>query len=179
MQRLRIMNKEQTEQTIREAWASAEYPGDENLAGKNVCCGEYAYVADYFRGRHWQDLTLEHLLEHYEGPHYACMSFMSAAAYVYYLGAMMLIAMADPEDTLGDSIVFGLRQWWDDPRLESHMTSPTQELAAWTEARWGGFTEPQRRAIVAYLEYTVALYAERGWDDPQPAEALEFWRAMI
>lgn len=176
-QRLGRLDKPEVERLIREAWSGAEYPGDDRLAGQASCCGEYGYVAEYFRGKRWDELTLEHLLEHYEGPHYACTSFMSAEAYRYYFGAMMLMAMGHPEDTLGDSIVFSLSPWWDDGQLLEHVNSPREEFREWNETRWSGFSKAQRRAIVAYLEFWKEYAAKMGWgEDPQVDQALKQWR---
>lgn len=165
--------------TIREAWSGAAYPGDDNLAGRNDGCGEYAYVSDYFRGKRWDELTLEHLLAHYEGPHYACMSFMSAEAYAYYLGSMMILAVEHPEDTIMDSVLFDLTKWWLGPGAAMKPGGVPDTAALWTIDRWERLTESQARAVLSFLEYARNLFEERGWDTDEPERAVETWRTGI
>jgi hypothetical protein len=173
------MQREVVVETIREAWSDAEYPGDGNLAGRDDCCGEYGYVAEYFRGKRWDELTLDHLLAHYEGPHYACTSFMSADAYAYYLGAMMIMAVERPEDSLLDSVVFGLTKWWRGPGAVEAPGDVPDTAAEWTADRWGRLSARQTDSVLTFLEYVRELFRERGWGVDEPDRALENWRRRI
>lgn len=172
------------------AWANAEYPGDDHLAGRDSCCGEYGYVAEFFRGRHWRDVTLESL-KNYAGPPDAYLSFMSGAALRYYLPAFMLIALEEPLDgatcnwemslvyvaatTLNPHRyrpeVHALEQTLTPPALQSTSPDAAARLRTWWEDRMQGLTRAQRDAILAFL----TRMQERRADD-EVRYALDHWR---
>lgn len=169
------------------AWIDAEYPGDGQLAGRDSCCGEYGYVADFFRGRHWRDVTLESLKD-YAGPPDACLSFMSGAALRYYLPAFMLIALTEPltgatsnwEMSLVDVAtttlnppryrpeVHALEQTLTPSAQQSTSPEATDRLRTWWEDRMQGFPRAQRDAIVAFL---TRMQERRADDEVQYALA--------
>ena len=171
------------------AWADAEYPGDAHLAGRDSCCGEYGYVAEFFHGRHWRDVTLESLKD-YAGPPDACLSFMSGAALRYCLPAFMQIALEEPltgamsnwEMSLVDVAtttlnppryrpeVHALELTLTPPAQQSTSPEATDRLRRWWEDRMQGFTRAQRDAIAAFL----ARMQERRADD-EVQYALAHW----
>ena len=175
---------------IEDAWDDANRPGDDDLAGSSACCGEYAYVAEFFHDRHWRNVTLDTLRD-YEGPANACCSFLSAAAFRYYLPAFMRIALDEPLDgprsdweaSMVDVAVWALLPPRFRPEvhaLEQSLEPPlavsspeaTARLRAWWDARVTGFTSDQRRAIVAFL---ARMHERHG--TPETAEAREHWAA--
>ncbi len=176
---------------IEAAWADEPYPGDEGLTGTNSCCGEYGYVADFFRDRHWRDVRLESLQE-YEGPASACYSFMSGAALRFYLPAFMLIALDEPhsgprsdwEASMVDVAVWALNPPRYRPEVHalektlsaSPVSSPESmaKLREWWDSRMAGFTVAQRQAIVSFLE---RVHERHGYDEQ--AEALKHWRPRM
>lgn len=178
---------------ITRAWADAEDPADGQLAGRDSCCGEYGYVAEFFRGRHWRDVTLESLKD-YAGPADACLSFMSGAALRYYLPAFMLIALTEPltgassnwEMSLVDVAtttlnppryrpeVHALEQTLTPPAQQSTSPEATDRLRMWWEDRMQGFTRAQRAAIVAFL---TRMQERRADDEVQLA--LAYWREPL
>ena len=178
---------------ITRAWADAEYPADDQLAGRDSCCGEYGYVAEFFRGRHWRDVTLESLKD-YAGPPAACLSFMSGAALRYYLPAFMLIALEEPltgatsnwEMSLVDVAtmtlnppryrpeVHALEQTLTPSAQQSTSPEATDRLRTWWEDRMQGFTRAQRDAIVAFL---TRMQERRADDEVQ--FALAHWREPL
>jgi hypothetical protein len=176
-------------EAIALAWADAEYPGDDHLAGRDSCCGEYGYVTEFFRGRHWREITLESLKD-YAGPPDACLSFMSGAALRYYLPAFMLIALEEPlgratsnwEMSLVDVAattlnppryrpeVHALEQTMTPSALQSTSPEATARLRTWWDDRMQGFRPAQRDAIVAFL----TRMQERRADD-EGRRALAHW----
>jgi hypothetical protein len=178
-------------ETIREAWVDATYPGDDQLAASTSCCGEYGYVAEFFRGRHWRDVTLD-TLEAYPGPANACYAFMSGEAFRFYLPAFMLIALDEPlsgprsrwEASMVDVAVWALNPPRYRPEIhalekgltDNPVTSPESMagLRTWWDARIAPLNRAQRQAILAFLE---RLYQRHGFDDQ--AEALEYWRRAV
>ena len=175
------------------AWADVEHPGDDHLAGLDSCCGEYEYVTEFFRGRHWRNVTLESLKD-YAGPPDACLSFMSGPALRYYLPAFMLIALEEPltgaTSTWEMSLVDVAKTSLNPPRyrpevhaLEQTLTPPAQQstspeatdrLRTWWEDRMQGFTRAQRDAIVAFLTRMQERHA-----DDEVQHALAYWRQPL
>lgn len=178
---------------IAGAWHDAEYPGDGNLSGDpRICCGEYGYVAEFFRGKHWRDVTLESLKE-YEGPANACYAFMSGAALRFYLPSLMLIAIEEPLDgarseweaSMTDVAVWALDPPRYRPELEEYEKTLTQRagvmtresrdrLRQWWDERMTGLTDAQVRAIATFL---ARIAVRRTDDDEQLRDALEYWSA--
>jgi hypothetical protein len=174
---------------IRDAWAEAVYPGDDALAGSASCCGEYGYVATFFRGRHWRDVTLASL-EEYEGPANACYAFMSGEAVRFYLPALMLLALDCPisgprsewEASMVDVAVWALNPPRYRPEVhalektisDTPVTSPESmpKMREWWDARMTPFSRDEKQAIVAFLE---RMHARHGFDEQ--AEALAHWRS--
>ena len=135
------------------------------LAGmKSYVSSEYSYVADYFKGKHWKDITLPRLRDDYPGPHDACLSFMSPEAFRFYLPAYMVITINDYKeaDTAGDAAMFAV-------------TPPAdRSLVPWWQERISGFNAKQRSAIRSFLEYVDEKHAQ---DFPVhgPKDALFYW----
>ena len=195
------MTKDDVLRAIDRAWATAQAPSGDNLAGRDVCCGEYTYVAEFFRGKHWRDVDLRSLRGEYPGPHDACLSFMSAEAFRFFLPAYMVIAVEEQQtsDAATDTAIFALappryrpeldelarsineQVAQEDPDLDVetlHRGSGTsresvRELRAWWELRVADFTPEQRDAIVAFLEYSSSVLK-----DDMAGEALEHWRRV-
>lgn len=150
---------------ITEAWADVTYPGDSNIAydqsGKHLEC---AQVAEFFRGKRWNDITLE-VLRNYRGDASACLSFMSPQACRYYLASYMLIALDAyrEADVVADSAL--------------NMLTPNQLRDFWTE-RVSGFSPEQCRAIVSFLQF---LDTHHGADYPVrgPKDALRYWASAV
>src|SRR3990167_11315876 len=85
---------------IEEAFHDRPYPGDAHLAGGAAhnhanCPCEYSYVANYFKGKRWRDITFAGLQKDYPGPPDACLNFMSHEASRFYLPAYMIIAVKE------------------------------------------------------------------------------------
>lgn len=152
---------------IHAAFQDMRYPGDEHLSWKTPQCpSEYLYVADYFKGKHWKDITLDGLRKDYPGPHDACLSFMSPEAFRFYLPSYMVIAVT--EDTSDDNTV---------DSAEYALTPPKADLQTWWEQRIMGLTQAQQQAIIVFLEYLDARWQR----DPKfgPHDALAYWKQRV
>jgi hypothetical protein len=121
---------------IAEAWASAVYPGDDQ-----ICAPTYddEGVAAYFRGRSWQGHDVASLRYHEAG-----LSFFTAAAFAYYLPAYMIAVIDDAAtaDVIYDGVLFHL--------------SPTQLGRTWADrylARLAQLTPTQRAVIIDYVQW--------------------------
>jgi hypothetical protein len=150
-------------QQIMAAFAGTEYPGRNALANDHCC--ECAEVAGAYAGRPWTDITLDHLLAGRE------TALLSAAAWRYYLPAMMIWCLREPDavDVIQDNLVYQLEP----PDGE-------RGVPEWFQERATGFSAEQRAAIVAYLdwyrEYDAARWA--GGEPPRHVyNALAYWAA--
>lgn len=158
------MDADALKATIRSAWAGAEAPIPESVAPGEPW-SEAGRITAFFGGRRWEDVDLGALRDQYRGDGSACLYFMSAEAFRYYLPSYMVIALEDYDDAdvVGQAAVNAL----------TPTTNPS--LAGDEAVRYDGFTRPQRRAIVAFLE----LMQHRHGDDFLLGElerALAFWR---
>lgn len=185
---------------IERGWADAEPPPPDAVAGRPGCGhDEYSFVAEYFGERTWREVDLAGLVDDYPGPHDACLSFMSPAAFRYFVAAFMVLAIreADALDSVTDAAVHALtppryrpeidalarreheRMAAEDPTLDlaalERASGTSREgvrrLRAWWDERVAGFTDPQRAAIVAFLSW-----ATETWGEDLAGEALQHWR---
>ena len=173
------MTRDQVLDVIAAAWADAAPPAAGDLAGRDDDCGEYGYVAEFFRDRTWRDVDLA-ALEDYPGPHYACLSFMSGAAFRHFLASYMTMALTDPLDPCVDATQFALTPPVYEAALDELARAHGSDTCSaetvgrqrrWWEQRVVGFTSTQIDAIVAFLECLRSAYG-----DADVAPALEWWR---
>lgn len=80
---------------IERAFAARRHPGDERIGRDGAGCAhdEGTYVANFFRGKRWQDVTYPAIRQGYEGPDYALFSFMVPEGLAYYLPAFLVMAL--------------------------------------------------------------------------------------
>jgi hypothetical protein len=189
------MTADEVVRLIEQAWEGEPYPGDDRLAGKaSYCPSEYTYVAGFFRGKHWKDVTLEGLRSGYEGPPDACLAFMSAEAFRFYLPAFMLIAVRDYDraDMAGEAAIAALTPPTFHPELYELAKQPgvTEDMnpcsranvarqREWWDGRVAGFTARQRQAMIAFLDYMHRTHGAHDVPDLSgPKAALEHWRSL-
>ena len=93
------------------AFAERAYPEDDRIADSDPRYDDYEghAVARFHRGKHWEEITLGHLREDYEGDATACLAFMTPEGWAYYLPAYLLVAL-DWEDSgaIGDAVIGSL-----------------------------------------------------------------------
>lgn len=170
---------------IETAFGTVPYPGDDRIAGRSPTCpDEYAYVAVYFKGKHWREITLKGLREESPGPPDACRCFMSPEAFRFYLPAYMRIAVEEYEaaDVVAETVIFALMPPREDERLFKiaeqagglgpNLFSPeqVQQRHAWWLERVSGLTDAQRRAVIVFLRSIDQSHGSR-----LSREALECW----
>ena len=144
-------------------------PEPVNLAGRTPCGGdEYAYVTEFFSGRAWNEITLEDLRDTYPGPPDACLHFMSAEAFHYYLPTYLSIFLQDWKhaDTVADAATFAL------------VPTADEKLKSWQTERFKKFTLAQRMVILDFLEYAQRKY-ENEYACFGLTDALLYWREAI
>jgi hypothetical protein len=147
---------------ILSEFADVPYPGDDKIANRNP--GFLAYedyegraVEAFFRGKRWQDVTLQSLEEGYDGDKSACLSFMTVNAFRYYLPAYMLICIDDYE---GADVSYTATLQTLTPQIGD------VEIDARTLTRISGFTQQQKQTIALFLKEMSALHgADDPWDD--------------
>ncbi len=182
---------------IEEVWREIPYPGEERLIPrpkqpKGACRDEHDYVADFFAGKHWRDLDKAAIIQGYEGPPDACLTFMAPEAYRYFLPAFMKMAVLEyePGDTMCQAALSSLVPPSFDPKLYelaklpgmTDATNPCSEANVkgrriWWEARVAGFTPEQRGAIVVFLEHLNRTHGrDYAYDSSGPAAALKHWK---
>jgi hypothetical protein len=122
-------------------------------------------VAQFFAGKDWRDVSWVELLK-YDGDRSACLSFMSPAAYRYYLPSYMLVAL----DHYLESDVSADSAWWSlspptDPMLEQY----------WAD-RVAGFSRLQKDAIFSFLEFMLHEHGnDYTYDKVRLNNAVSYW----
>lgn len=148
---------------IENAFRAAQYPGDHFLTEGGS--SEAADIAEFLRGRRWQDLKIEEL-----APNHESIFFMSPEALRYYLPAFLLAGVLQYENAgqIPSSLIFLLRP--------AGSKDPTAE--ARFRRRFGPLSNSQRRAIRAFLEYLRDNHSEdfptEGGED-EPSTLLRWW----
>ena len=136
------------------------------LAGRQSCGGdEYAYVDEFFRDRSWTEITLEDLRNAYPGPPDACLCFMSAEAFQYYLPTYLSIFLKhwDEADTIADAAIFAL------------VPASDEKLKGWQAERFNKFTSTQRKVITGFLKFVDLKYRNE-YEFIGLVDALLYWQ---
>lgn len=127
----------------------------------NGHCEECIEVSEAFGGRPWQDVPLDDVL-------YQETAFLTAAAWRYYLPAVMIWCLTQPEkvDLMLDNIVSQL--------------TPSASIPEFTKERAVGFSRAQRSAIVAFLKWHQARLVEQAREhgysaSDETSQAISFW----
>lgn len=135
----------ETATKIERAYGEVPYPGDDRLVeGFSL---EASEIADFLKGRRWQDLQPEELLRNRQS-----LFFMTPEAIRFYLPAYLRTSVLHYEkaDTIPGSIMFLLRP-----------TAPNDSDAEKRfRARFGSLNKQQCEAIRAFLEYIHDEHAE-------------------
>jgi hypothetical protein len=181
---------EELRHSISAAFAGRPYPGDDRIADSDPRYESYEghAVTRFHRGKHWREITLQHLRE-YEGDATACLAFMTPQGWRYYLPAYVLIALEwEKADAVGDAVVGNLThpralaesyaRVADDLGLEREEVLRGQ--TARFEERVSGLDHAEVEAVRAVLAYVAELtdseHRRLGHELPNAARtALESW----
>lgn len=182
---------EELRRSIESAFAARPYPGDDRIADSDPRYERYEGhgITRFHRGKSWREITLRHLLEDYDGDPSACLAFMTAEGWRYYLPAYLLIALEwETADAVGDAVVGALTH----PRARTETYARVADdlglecdevLRAQTtrfEERVSGLDAAEIDAIRAVLGYVAERVDEQnsglGGELPNDARAaLESW----
>ena len=142
-------------------------PKPATLPGRQSCGGdEYGYVEQFFHDLAWNEITLEDLRDRYPGPPDACLYFMSASAFCYFLPTYLTFFLQrwDEADSIADTAVYAL------------VPTSDEKLRDWQAARFEQFNSIQRRVILDFLKF-----AEQNYKDNYTffglADALNYWES--
>ena len=159
------MTADEIRQHIESAFAAVPYPGDHQISydtsGHHLEC---AQVAEFFRGKHWQQLTLHDLRDNYRGDESACLCFMSPEAYRFYLPAYMLFSL-DPE-SLGHVIR--------DAAFYSLTPPDDANQRAWWQRRASVLDAAQCRAVLGYLQL-LSFDPTSDYHTAELQRAINYW----
>ena len=132
---------------VKAAFAEVPYPGDGNIVqGSSL---EAKEIESFFRGKRWEEITLENLNSNPPMDPSAGPSFMTEQAFHYYLPAYLMITI----DSKPEADVI--------PEFTVHRLSIPEIAEAersWYQSRVVRFTRAQRRAVKAVLEYVRDTY---------------------
>ena len=142
-------------------------PKPATLAGRQSCGGdEYGYVEEFFQDRAWNEITLADLRDRYPGPRDACLYFMSAEAFRYFLPSYLTFFLRrwDEADSIADTAVYAL------------LPTSDEKLRDWQATRFGQFSLAQRKAILSFLKFAELNYKNH-YTFFGLTEALDYWES--
>jgi hypothetical protein len=146
-------------QKIQEAFATNQYPGDDNLV-EDSSYWESINLSDQLKGKDWREISLETLKKNRFS-----LSLFTPEAFRYYLPAFIIASVlhADEVDTLPSSVFHNL-------------TPPEGEGLDMDEflKRNGDFNALQREAIREFIKLYVTV--ETSYPDPKRERATRFWK---
>ena len=122
-------------------------------------------VAQFFAGKHWRDVSWVEL-QKYDGDCSACLSFMSPAAYRYYLPVYMFVAL----DHYRESDVSADSAWLS-------LSPPTDAtfVQHWAD-RVAGFSTSQRDAVLSFFEFMIHEHGnDYTYDRERLNNAVSYW----
>ncbi len=124
------------QQSIEQAFATVEYPGDNNITRCPYHCAECRRIAEHFKQTTWTGHSLEDLRNHH-----VALSLFTPEAFHYFLPAFMLVSLSGYEkgDVIPDAIRFHFEY--------------SQEMKGHFAVRMSKFSPAQRKAIIDYLIY--------------------------
>jgi|WetSurMetagenome_2_1015567.scaffolds.fasta_scaffold744700_1 hypothetical protein len=192
---------EKVKREIIDAFGDVPYPGDNKIVSDPLYCDECQDIAEAFRGKHWNELTLEFIFEKYRGGLY----HLEPEGYRYYLPGYMILSLDYyyEGDSLVDSLIYSLTppspygpDGKDDPSdrvdeltglLPQKVIEEIKETSKYIKERYSyerkykhfinnvqGFTDPQRNAIRSFLTYIFNEYPD---DFERKKDALrEYWK---
>jgi hypothetical protein len=176
---------------VERAFANRPYPGDDQIAESDPRYEDYEghAVTRFHLGKSWKQITLRTLVDDYPCDPSACLAFMTADGWRYYLPAYLLIALDwDQADAIGDAVVGNLTH----PRARAAAYAqvaanvgrePEEVLAAQThrfDERISGLSRAEVDAVRAVLSFLAeridAGHQELGGGLPNDARiAAESW----
>jgi hypothetical protein len=150
-------NNAQVVELIERAFGDAPRPKDSELLHPKSM--DPHDIEQLYGIPHWRDVP-EMVIEH----EYAALFFLGPAGFRHFLPAYMSYALRHPvtDQMVVESTVFALRP-------------ATDDLREFTLSKFTLFDDPQRAAVVAFLEAMATFDA---FGDATLAEALAYWRSV-
>jgi hypothetical protein len=157
---------------IRDAFSTTPYPGDANVvANSSADDRESAAVADAFRAKAWQSISIPDVRRHA-----SALPLLTPDAFRFVLPAYMIAVVDGPRevDVAKDNVLFNL--------------TPPANRSGWQwsffHSRSQLFTEAEREAIRGFLRWMDA-FERANWEsvgrrapEDRVAPALRFWEAL-
>jgi hypothetical protein len=147
-------------QKIRQAFEDVPYPGDDCLVDppKGYENRDYPEIAEAFRGKSWQSLSDDFLIEEYEA-----IFLLSPQGLHYFLPAYLISGLSE-SNVLLETLVSFLK-----PNLKEDLNDYLMERARL-------FTPAQKKVIGMVLEY-IHEEDKDYWegDPPDIRDAIRFW----
>lgn len=125
---------------------------------------EYSYVATYFKGRKWTDVTCDGLWNDYPGPPDACLAFMSPEGCVYYLPAFLMILINNYKEA--DVVA--------DTAINFIIPNDAEYFLEWQTERYKLLSYPQREVLTKFLSFVANSHPD-DYDLQQLESAYEYW----
>lgn len=163
----------QLKDQVRSAFAAAPRPANSELRDSSEGDEPYLLEKEFSDKKDWQRLDAN-FLDQAPGGYSSALSFFTSKAFRYYLPAYLI---ADVDGLLEHAEpTFHLWYGLDDKASRQKVNPQRYGDWTWAEAtrqRFAAFTQPEARAIVAYLRYKAK---RNDFDRPKIEQALRnYW----
>lgn len=142
---------------IDRAFSSSVYPFNDAICTVSQEINlEANAITNFFKGKHWKDVTLDKLQKEYSGDASACLFFMTPEACRYYISSYMVIALFDYDkaDVIADSAL----------ACFSPPPKSLDDYQMWKENMLL-YTQKQRKVIVLFIDYMYVKHSDDYEDD--------------
>jgi len=165
--------KEILHDEIAQAFAHRVHPGDDRIAVTRPWLTGYEgnQVAEYFKGKQWQDLTYGRMRTDYPSDPTAAIHFMRDEGFAYYLPAFLGMAMdMEVAGDMADTIV-------------SALTEPAPSAATVDRSRFAArmatLSLQEKKTIRDVLMYLAKEYDRIGYPDNPARKAIGgYWSQL-
>ena len=150
---------------LERSFAKRNYPGDQLIANTRPWLDSYEgnRVAAYFKGKSWQEITLEHLQRHYPADPVAAFHFLTDAGFLYYLPAFLSLSLdIRNAGLITDAICNSFS-------MELHEDQQDRERV---ERRIRSMSSEERAAVIHALTYLSEQYEREEFPDNPARRAL-------
>lgn len=156
------MNKELLKQEIQQAWSHVlplfEKEINPDKTGEHLECIQ---VAKFFAGKEWTQVTWA-VLKTYEGDPSACLNFMTAAGFKYFLPCYMLLGIDNDLDS--------------DVTVDTAWKSLVPSTASYWCQRVAGLSDKQKKVVLNFLNYIQETRADDCYPSSDLSNAIKFWQ---
>lgn len=163
------LKTEQLISQITSAFKDTIYPGDHKIVNHPGRDAEYDETEAFFKGKTWQDLAKPNVSL---PTGYATLTFLSSAAWKYFLPAHLIQAITDPDSDVQQLVVFHLTP----PTCNPYNATPDRQAIDDFTKKISQLSKEQCKSISTFFQYLQSEFSADYADDIYPLKSIiDFW----